>query len=221
MNDTNLTTIYANSFRDNFNLPALTDYGDKASTITYGELAKRIARLHILFEAAGIKPGDKIAVMGRNRATWVTVFMATLTYGAVIVPILAEFSPTDAQHIINHSETRLLFVADSIFEHIEPESLPKVMAIISLDRRKLLYERDDNEAVIEKTLKNLTRKFKARFKKGFSAESINYLTRPADSLAVLNYTSGTTGFSKGVMLSLNNLAGNVVFGINSRLHYQG
>lgn len=221
MTDTNLTTIYANSFRDNFNLPALTDYGDKASTITYGELAKRISRLHILFEAAGIKPGDKIAVMGRNRATWVTVFMATLTYGAVIVPILAEFSPTDAQHIINHSETRLLFVADSIFEHIEPEALTQVMAIISLDRRKLLYERDDNEAVVEKTLKNLTRKFKARFKKGFTAESINYPTRPADSLAVLNYTSGTTGFSKGVMLSLNNLAGNVVFGINSRLHYQG
>lgn len=217
----NLAEIYAESFKNNWSLPALTDYGVKNSTITYGDLARRIARLHILFRHTGIKQGDKIAVMGRNQVTWVTVFIATVTYGAVIVPVLAEFSPTDATHIINHSEARLLFIGDNLFENFEFEKLPMVMAAISLDRRKLLAEHDDTGGVVAHTLKNLTRKFKSAFKKGFTEESVSYPILPKDATAVLNYTSGTTGFSKGVMLTLNNLAGNVVFGIESKLHFSG
>lgn len=111
-----LAVIYANSFKENWTLSALTDYGDSGSTITYGDMAKRIARLHIFFESQGVRVGDKIALCGRNTSTWVTVFIATITYGAVIVPVLQDFNPQDAQHIINHSEAVLLFVSQSVFE---------------------------------------------------------------------------------------------------------
>lgn len=217
----NLTEIFARSFRDNWEREALTDYGTPGSTITYGEFARRIARLHILFGLVGIGKGDKVAVMGKNQATWVTAFMATITYGAVIVPVLAEFSPTDATHIINHSGAKLLFVSDSICEHLEPEKMPEVMAIISLDRRRLLSEQPANNRLVEKSLRNLTRKFKSVYKSGFGPTDVVYDILPKDTLALLNYTSGTTGFSKGVMLSLNNLAGNVTFGLEQHLHFPG
>lgn len=217
----NLTEIFARSFRENWQREALTDYGSANATITYGDLARRIARLHLLFRLTGIDKGDKIAVMGKNQVTWVTVFMATITYGAVIVPVLAEFSPTDATHIINHSGAKMLFVSDSIFENLEPEKLPDVKAIISLDRRKLLSELPSNDRLVEKSMRNLTRKFKAVYKSGFGPEDVVYEVLPKNTLALLNYTSGTTGFSKGVMLSLNNLAGNVTFGLDQHIHFPG
>ena len=217
----NLTEIFARSFRENWQREALTDYGSANATITYGDLARRIARLHLLFRLTGIDKGDKIAVMGKNQVTWVTVFMATITYGAVIVPVLAEFSPTDATHIINHSGAKMLFVSDSIFENLEPEKLPDVKAIISLDRRKLLSELPPNDRLVEKSMRNLTRKFKAVYKSGFGPEDVVYEVLPKNTLALLNYTSGTTGFSKGVMLSLNNLAGNVTFGLDQHIHFPG
>lgn len=216
-----LTTIYANSFKENWALPALTDYGDSSSTITYGDLAKRIARLHIFFESQGVKEGDKIALCGRNTSTWVTVFIATITYGAVIVPVLQDFNPQDAQHIINHSEAMLLFANQAVFENLDFEELPGLKAALSLDTRRVLTERPTEHNLPSKVLKNLTRKFKTRYRNGFSPADVNYVVRDKDAMAVLNYTSGTTGFSKGVMLTLNNLTGNVVFGERSRLHYQG
>lgn len=217
-----LTVIYANSFKENWDLPALTDYGDPKSTITYGEFARRIARLHIFFESQGVKPGDKIALCGRNTATWVTVFIATITYGAVIVPVLQDFNPQDTQHILNHSEAMLLFVSNSIFENLDFDELPAIKAALSLDSRRVLAERDtEGKNQPSKVLKNLTRKLKTRYRHGFNREDVNYIVPAKDAMAVLNYTSGTTGYSKGVMLTYNNLTGNVVFGDQSRLHYQG
>lgn len=216
-----LADIYANSFRDNWSMPALTDYGEPQSTITYGDLARRIARIHLFYELNGVRQGDKIALMGRNTLTWVTVFMATITYGAVIVPVLQDFNTQDAQHIINHSEAVMLFTTNSIFENMDFEKLPLLKGIVSLETRRVLAEREQNNGLMSRTLKNLTRKFKVAYKTGFTAADVKYPILPKDSTAVINYTSGTTGFSKGVMLTLNNLTGNVVFGIESRLHYEG
>lgn len=216
-----LNNIYAESFRDNWDLPALTDYGEPASTITYGDMARRIGRLHLFFKLNGVERGDKIALMGRNTSTWVTVFMATITYGAVIVPVLQDFNPVDAMHIINHSEAVMLFCGKSVFENFDFEKLPNVKVALSLDNRRVLAEHPENNHQAEKYLKNLTRKFKTVYKNGFTRADIEYPLMPKTDTCVLNYTSGTTGFSKGVMLTYNNLAGNVVFGIRSRLHYQG
>lgn len=217
-----LTVIYANSFKENWDLPALTDYGDPKSTITYGEFARRIARLHIFFESQGVKPGDKIALCGRNTTTWVTVFIATITYGAVIVPVLQDFNPQDTQHILNHSEAMLLFVSNSIYENLDFDELPEIKAILSLDSRRVLAERQtEGKNQPSKVLKNLTRKLKTRYRQGFNREDVNYIVPDKDAMAVLNYTSGTTGYSKGVMLSYNNLTGNVVFGEQVKIHFQG
>lgn len=215
-----LTEIYARSFRDNWTLPALTDYStDK--TDTYAQMAKGIARMHLMYEMTGVKKGDKIALIGKNSPGWITVFMATITYGATIVPVLEDFNPVDAQHIINHSESILLFVDNNIWESFEFEKMPKVKGVISLTDGKILAEHPLNERKIERELKNPTRKFKKRYKKGFSSDDVNYPIMNDDDIAVLNYTSGTTGFSKGVMLTYRNLWGNVTFGIHSRLHFQG
>ena len=130
----NLLSIYADSFKDHWSLPALTDYITK-ETLTYGDFAKSIAYYHLLFEQLGIKPGDKIALMGKNTTTWVTVFMSTITYGAVIVPVLQEFNPRDAQHIINHSDADLLFVSNNLWETFEFEKIrgvrDKIMLVIN------------------------------------------------------------------------------------------
>lgn len=216
----NLLTIYANSFKDNWALPALTDYisGD---TMNYSDFARAIARFHILFEQAGIKEGDKIALMGKNTTTWVTIFMATITYGAVIVPVLQEFNPQDAQHIINHSDADILFVSNHLWETFEFEKMPKLKAAISLDDISVYAERYSEENFFSNLIQNLDNKFNEKYKTGFNERDIKYPTLPSNSLAVINYTSGTTGFSKGVMLTLNNLCGNVIYGIQSRLHYPG
>ncbi len=219
-----LVTLYAESFKENWDLPALTDYGQPNTTLTYADFAKRIARIHILLKQMGVQPGDKVALMGRNTSTWVTVFIATITYGAVIVPVLQDFNPIDAQHIINHSEAQLLFISNHIYENLEFEQMPNLKAALSLDSRAVLDERGGEGAefpLASKIIRNLTRKFKSVYKKGFGVDDVKYNVRPKDATCVLNYTSGTTGFSKGVMLTYNNLCGNVVFGKKSRLHYKG
>ena len=212
-----LTKIYQESFVDNFPLPAISDFVS-GKTLTYGELARRIARLHMFFEAAGLRPGDKIALLGKNTPTWICVFMASLTYGTVIVPILNDFNPADAANIIRHSDATVLFVNDSIWNHIKDEELPQIKAVVSLDDRKIITSEDPKLATF---VKNLTRKFNRKYPGGFTREHIIYHARSNDDLAIINYTSGTTGFSKGVMLTYDNLAGNVGFGVDSRLHYSG
>lgn len=214
-----LLHIYAESFRNNWTLPALTEYGT-GNTVTYGEFARRIANTHILFEMLGVKPGDKVALMGKNSMNWVVTYMATITYGAIIVPILQEFNPRDAQHIVNHSDSVMLFVSDNLWENFNYENMPDVKVVMSLDTSDVIAERSKSRKAL-KVLDVLGRTFRKRYPRGFMPEDVRYRYFKPDSVAEINYTSGTTGFSKGVMLTLNNLCGNVVFGIRSHLHYQG
>lgn len=222
-----LLTIYKQSWIDNFSLPALTDYGS-GKTLTYGEMARRIARLQLFYRQLGIRPGDKIALLGKNTTNWVIDFMGTITYGAVIVPILHDFNPADAQHIINHSDALVLFVSDSIWENLNFDEMPGLRCVVSLENRKIITERSTtpDNATLTKTpasriIHNLTLSFNRKYKNGFRAADIDFEEQDPENVCVINYTSGTTGFSKGVMLTYRNLWGNVVFGIRSRLHYQG
>ena len=219
--DDHILKIYQNSFRNNWDLPALTDYGSQ-EVMTYADFARRIARLHLFYRQMGLKPGDHVALLGKNSASWVVMFIGTITYGATIVPILADFNPHDAQHIVNHSDARMLFVNSSIWETLDFEEMPELKAAVSLETRQVLAEREtEGHQMPSRIIRNLTRKFKATYPKGFRREDVVYPEIDAENTAILNYTSGTTGFSKGVMLTYDNIAGNVNYGIVSRLHYEG
>lgn len=219
--DDHILKIYQNSFRNNWDLPALTDYGSQ-EVMTYADFARRIARLHLFYRQMGLKPGDHVALLGKNSASWVVMFIGTITYGATIVPILADFNPHDSQHIVNHSDARVLFVNSSIWETLDFEEMPELQAVVSLDTRQILAERvAEGAQAPSKAIRNLTRRFKAAYPKGFSREDVIYPEIDSDNTAILNYTSGTTGFSKGVMLTYDNISGNVGYGIASRLHFEG
>ncbi len=219
--DQDILKVYQNSFRSNWDLPALTEYGSD-DVLSYGEFARRIARIHLFYQLIGVKPGDKVAMVGKNSVTWVITFMGTITYGATIVPILSDFNAHDAQHIINHSDATVLFVSQSIWETYDFDQMPNLKAVISLETRQVLAERTQKgEAAVERVIRNLTRRFRSVYKSGFNPENINYPDVDRNATAIINYTSGTTGFSKGVMLTYDNICGNVVFGIESRLHYEG
>ena len=214
----NLIKIYERSFREHWSLEAVTDYGT-SNTLTYAQLAENVAKLHLLFEQAGIKEGDKVAVMGKNNANWVTAFLATLTYGAVIVPILQDFKANDAIHIINHSESKLLFITDLIWENIDPEQVPELSVVFSLNTMDMIISRLPMEQAVDKmTIDEL---FAEKYPHGFGKKDVAYIDRSNSELASINYTSGTTGFSKGVMTLANALAGNVLFGLQSGLVYLG
>lgn len=215
-----LLQIYADSFRINWDLPALSQYGE-GTTLTYGDLARRIARTHLFFKECGIKPGQKVALLGKNTVRWIVTYMATLTYGAVVVPILSDFNPIDAQHIINHSDSVILFVSDQIWENLDFEKMPGVKFAISIDTSEVLAEMPAVAGKAKKAMGSLSKKFSKLYPLGYTATDVHYNFFQADSLAEINYTSGTTGFSKGVMLTLNNLCGNVVFGVRSQLHFRG
>ena len=217
----NLLEVYQQSFRHNWSLPALAEYGSN-EVLNYGEFARRIARIHMFYSQIGVRPGDKVAVMGKNSVTWVIVYMATITYGATIVPILADFNPNDAMHIVNHSGSKVLFLSQSIWETFDFDELPGLMAVISLETRKVLAERtEEGKESMERVIRNLTRRFRSKYRDGFTPEDVVHPKVAKDDVAEINYTSGTTGFSKGVMLTFDNLLGNVMFGIRSRLHYEG
>lgn len=213
----NLIKIYERSFIENWDLPALTEY-TTGETMTYGDLARDIARIHLLYRSIGIRTGDKIALCGRDSAAWVKVFMATLTYGAVIVPILSDFNPVDITHIVNHSEAVLLFVSEGVWEHIEPSALLKVKGVVSLESKEVLFEAAGVE--MQRDMRLLKRRFNRRYPNGYEASDLSYPDRDNSELAEINYTSGTTGFSKGVMLTGENLAGNVCFGRHTVLHFR-
>ena len=214
----NLIKIYERSFREHWSLEAVTDYGT-SNTLTYARLAENVAKLHVLFEQAGIKEGDKVAVMGKNNANWVTTFLATVTYGAIIVPILQDFKANDAIHIINHSESKLLFITDLIWENIDPEQVPELSAVLSLNTMDIIISRLPMEQALDKmTIEEL---FVKKYPHGFTKEDVAYIERSNAELASINYTSGTTGFSKGVMTPANALAGNIVFGLTTKLVFPG
>lgn len=208
----NLIKIYETSFRENRELPALTDYF-KNETFSYYEMAKEIAKLHLLFKKTKIKRGDKIALIGRNNTRWCITYLATITYGAIIVPILQDFSPTDIIHIINHSESKMLFLSDNYWDNIEEDQIPRISAVLSLTDFHVIYERDGHS--ISRFQRDIIKNYRSKYTRGFSPNDIKYPEIPNDQVILLNYTSGTTGSSKGVMLTVNNLTGNVVFAKNA------
>ena len=212
----NLIKMYERSFRDNWELPAITDYGT-SNTLTYSRLAAQISRLHLLYKLHGIKKNDKVAVMGRNNCNWVTVYLATITYGAIIVPILQDFKANDAQHIINHSGSKLLFITDLIWEGMDLEQLEGISSVYSLNNYKLIATRHRKEI----TWGDVEDAFIKAYPKGFSPANVKYDERPNSEVASINYTSGTTGFSKGVITPLNALAGNVRYGLREKLTFKG
>ena len=204
----NLLKIYETSFRENREMSALTDYF-KNETFSYYEMAKEIAKLHLIYKKAGIKRGDKIALVGRNNPRWCITYLATITYGAVIVPILQDFTAADIIHIINHSESRLLFLSDNFWDLIEEDQIRQIEAVFSLTDFHVIYERGGK--AITKFQRDIIKNYRAKYPRGFSVNDIKYADIPNDEVILLNYTSGTTGYSKGVMLTVNNLTGNVVF----------
>ena len=214
----NLIKIYEKSFREHWVLNAVTDFGT-SNTLIYAQLAENIAKLHILFERVGIEEGDRIAVMGKNNANWVTTYLATVTYGAVIVPILQDFKANDAIHIINHSESKLLFITDLIWENIDVDQVPDLQAVISLNTMDLIVTGlPKTQAVDKMTIEEL---FAEKYPNGFGPDDVKYIERSNAEIASINYTSGTTGFSKGVVTPANALAGNIIFGLRSNLVYPG
>ena len=198
----NLIELYQKSFRENKELPALSDYFKKES-FSYFEMAKEIAKLHLLFEEAGLQRGDKVALIGRNNPRWCIVYIATITYGAVIVPILQDFSPNDVHHIINHSDSVLLFAGDIYWDTIETDNIEQVRAAFSLTDFHCLYERHGDS--LARFQREIGKRYRCRYPRGFTSKEIAYPKIDNDSVAVISYTSGTTGFSKGVMLTINNL----------------
>jgi len=208
MNAETFIKMFEESFRKNFNRPALTDYGTTTS-FTYGELAREIAKLHLLFQESNIRQGDKIALIGRNTTHWGIVHLATITYGAVIVPILQDFNPNDVGHIVNHSESKLLFCSDLIWESLDEDKLLHIKGALSMTNLQVLYQRDGER--LDTLVTQLEDKFCEKYPKGFTAKDIIYSDLPDSELLVLNYTSGTTGFSKGVMITGGNLKGNMDF----------
>ncbi|MDL2303968.1 AMP-binding protein [Bacteroides sp. OttesenSCG-928-D19] len=195
-----------NSIIQNWNLDALTNYN--GATLQYKDIARKIAKFHIAMEMAGIKPGDKIAVCGRNSAFWGVTYLAVITYGAVVVPILHEFKADNIHNIVNHSESQLLFVGDQIWENLNEEMMPLLKGIISLADFSLLVSRSQELTYGHGHRNEIYGK---RYPMNFRQEHVSYHKNTPDDLALINYTSGTTGFSKGVMLNYRCLLSNVLY----------
>ena len=211
MLERNLIKIYEQSFRENREMSALTDYF-KGETFSYYEVAKEVAKVHLIFKEAGIEKGDKIALIGRNNTRWCISYIATITYGAVIVPILQDFNPNDVINIVNHSESKLLFLGDNYWDDIEGDQIPNIDAVFSLTDFHVIYEREGS--MITNFTKNIVTHYRQAYPRGFSVDDIKYPEVPNEAICLLNYTSGTTGSSKGVMLSVNNLTGNVGYAMD-------
>lgn len=211
MLEQNLIKLYEQSFRDNREMSALTDYF-KGESFSYYEIAKEVAKLHLMFKEAGIEKGDKIALIGRNNTRWCISYIATITYGAIIVPILQDFNPNDVINIINHSESKLLFLGDNFWDDIESDQIPAIEAVFSLTDFHVIHEKSGDK--ITNYMKNILQHYREAYSRGFSIDDIKYADIPNDAVCLLNYTSGTTGSSKGVMLTVNNLTGNVIFAKN-------
>ncbi len=199
-----------NSIIKNWNLDALTDY--KGTTLQYHDIARKIEKLHILFENSDVKKGDKIAVCGRNSSQWAVAFLAIITYGAIVVPIQNEFKPEQIHNIVNHSESKLLFVGDVVATEITPEEMPSLEGIIYLPDNSLVISRSEKLTYAHE---NLNAMFGHRYPKYFRPEHVKYHVDDPEELAMINYTSGTTGFSKGVMLPYRALWGNLDYLIDS------
>ena len=202
-----LISIIEESIKKNWDNKAFTDFNGE--TLQYKDVARKIAKIHLVFQAAGIEPGDKIALCGRNSGNWCVAFLATITYGAVIVPILHEFKPDNVHNIVNHSEAKLLFVGDQVWENLNEDYMPDLYAIVYVKDFTLVCSRSEQ---ITHARENLNALFGTRYPRMFTRKDVAYRHETSgEELAVINYTSGTTGFSKGVMLPYRSLVSNVEF----------
>ncbi|MCR5076981.1 MAG: AMP-binding protein [Prevotella sp.] len=192
------------SIKDNWEKDALTDY--LGATLQFHDVARKIEKLHILFESSGVEKGDKIALCGRNSSAWAAAFLATLTYGAVVVPIQHEFTPDQVYNIVNHSESKLLFVGDVVATTLDGEQMPGLEGIVYIPDYSLVLSRSES---LTYARENLNAMFGQKYPKFFHKEHVSYFMDGPDDLAMINYTSGTTGFSKGVMLSYRSLLSNL------------
>ena len=209
-NEKSFIALIEKSIKKNWDANSLTDY--KGVTYQFKDVARKIEKLHIIFEESGIKPGDKIAICGRNMSHWGVTFLATVTYGAVIVPILHEFKPDQVHNIVNHSEAKLLFVGDVVWEGLDENAMPDLEGVILVNDFSLLVSRTEKLTYAREHLNEL---FGKKYPKNFRKEHINYYKDSPDELLVLNYTSGTTSFSKGVMIPARALWSNMMFAFHA------
>ena len=201
--------ILSESIKRNWDLDALTDY--QGVTLQYKDVARKIEKLHILFENAGVEKGDKIALCGRNSANWATAFLGVLSYGAVAVPILHEFKAQQVHDIVNHSEAKILFVGDMVWPELEPEAMPHLEGIINIPDYSVLVSRS---TLLTEAREHLNEYFGRKYPKYFRKEHVNYPSNPdPDALALINYTSGTTSNSKGVLIPYRALWSNYQFAV--------
>ncbi len=203
---TSLIQYFEESIRKHWDLPALSDF--KGVTYKYSDVARKIEKLHLLFHAADIAKGDKIAISGKNSSHWAISFLATITYGAVAVPILHEFKADNVHHIVNHSEAKCLLVGEAVWENLNETMMPQLNVILAIETFEVLKTTLD---AVKQARTRLNQLFGEKYPNRFTPNNINYTKDRPNELALINYTSGSTGFSKGVMLSYGNLWSNIKF----------
>ena len=208
MAELQINKIIERAVRNYWEELALTDFN--GISLQYRDIARKIAKLHLLFENAGVKQGDKIAICGKNSAQWAVAFLGGLTYGAVPVPILHEFKPDTIHHILNHSESKLLFADSSIWENLDAENVPAIEAVFNISDFSLAFSRNKKVTEARKTLNAL---FGQKYPERFTREDVVYPEFDPESLAIINYTSGSTGFSKGVMIPYRAISSNINFAL--------
>ena len=206
MEFTSVNKIFENSFKKNWDRPAISNY--HGETLHFKDVARRMEKLHIMFEECGLQKGDKVAICSRNQANWAVTFLAILTHGAVPVPLLHEFKSANIHHLVNHSEAKILFVDEVIWEGLSETEMPDLHAIIQVNNFRILYAKD--ESIVEAKA-HLNELFGRKYPEAFTPDCINYYEDTADELAVINYTSGTSGFSKGVMVPYRAIFSNIEF----------
>lgn len=207
----NFVGFLTDSIRDNWDSPALSDY--KGKDYTYGDTGRSVMKLHALFAASGIEKGDKIALLGKNSAHWGMIYIATVSYGAVIVPILPDFHPNEIHHIVNHSDAKILFVGEMVWDNIDENAMPNVISIHSIEHFGLLFCQHDQRT--KELIKTTFESFDEKYQNGFPKADFAVQPVANTEIGIINYTSGTTGFSKGVVLKNNALAANVRFARNN------
>ena len=206
MEFTSVNKIFEAAFKKNWERPAISNY--QGVTLKFGDVARRMEKLHIMFEECGLQKGDKVALCSRNQANWAVAFLATMTYGAVPVPLLHEFKSANIHHLVNHSEAKILFVDDVIWEGLSETEMPDLHAIIQVNTFKLLFAADEK---IVQAREHLNELFGRKYPNAFTSDALNYYEDQPDELAVINYTSGTSGFSKGVMIPYRAIFSNMEF----------